>query len=193
VKQEETEDTSGHSTEQSSHQEKNNMKISDFLPGLLTVPSHTQELSPYFGIEKERWEELNKIVKASFMSTPDFDKGAKYIDENFELNGANEVFTVIFMLGNEAGIRKAEGLVVDTSLGTLHGAQLTKMYEAKSFVEEKGLKPTEHLLEQIATQLTIIAHGMLDLSPKKKKKREDQESPMSNKNKFKKGGFDIPQ
>lgn len=159
---------------------------------------------PMFNISEERWDEIAEMTVAVFDSCSSFSESVKVIDEHFTLNGEHEVLAVMFILASEKGRLEGEQATGVHGLEIMKNRRIGRLRHSADYLKTHNIPFSDYFKKILKAKPSPVVRDLEDIIGKILKGLSDENvevraiggtgsgHPLSNKNKFKKDGFDIP-
>lgn len=170
------------------------MKLKDFINYDFTRPD--DKIVDIFSIEEKRWEEIGEAVTVAYEVGKSVTEAAKFLDQHFPPQNQNEAIGMIYMLGVFHGRTGAEDWVEAHGVGKISTIRVMRMTQTAAWLKSRNIE-VPHRLQNLGISNAIrnlIQGFILRNEPRIEVKDDevDPSSPFTNKNKFKKKGFNIP-
>lgn len=179
------------------------MKLRNYINPELV--KNSESITPMFGLTQERWDELREAIIAFFDAGVKMSETFECFDEYMELRDEKEVIAVMYMFGVEKGRFEGEEISRENGIEpVIHGRVVRVLYSAE-WLKKRGIAFTEYLqrfIDKVKSQglpRISITHGRgieslieMIISQVINKSGNSASARFSNKNKFKKDDFDIP-
>lgn len=178
------------------------MKLRKYINPDLVKDS--ESIIPMFGIEATRWDELSEAVIAFFDAGGKMSETLERFDDYIELRDEKEIFAVMYMFGVEKGRFEGEEISRERGVEPVRFGRIHRVQESAQWLKKKGLPLTKYLEDFLAKAKTFMGPGISITTGRGIESliatilkdiigRRNTGSPrFSNKNKFKKDDFDIP-
>lgn len=160
---------------------------------------------PMFGLERERWDELADAVIAFFDAGGKISETFERFDDYIELKDDQEITAVIYMFGVEKGRFEGEQMTSERGAEAMRHGRIGRVIQSAEWFKERGIALTDYLRRFMSK---VKSHGLPHVHVKFGRglesliatiiqdmlgERGNSTPPrFSNKNKFKKDDFDIP-
>lgn len=179
------------------------MKLRNYINPELV--KNSESITPMFGLTQERWDELGEAIIAFFDAGGKMSETFERFDEYAELKDEKEVIAVMYMFGVEKGRFEGEEISRDNGIESVKVGRIHRIMESAQWFKDRGIALTEYLkrfMDQVKILnipgVTITSGRGIEsliatiLKEVMRSRGRDILSQFSNKNKFKKDNFDIP-
>lgn len=170
------------------------MKLKDFIDYHATRPD--DKIVDVFGIDSKRWDEIGEAVATAYEVGKSVTEAAKFLDNHFPPQDQKEAIGMFYILGVFHGRTGAEDWIDENGQERIPMARVMRMTQAATWLRNKNIEVPGKLqnlgisgaIRNLIQNFILRNDSHIEVSSDE----TDADSPFTNKNKFKKGGFNIP-
>lgn len=161
-----------------------------------------------FDVSEERASEIIEVSIAAYLVHPTITAILDYIEKHFKFESQAEVFLSFYTIAIEQGKSAGERFTAEHGVKAASAARYSAARKAADKLKERGFPVPETFNKMMTNSIEGLIESIVKGILKKDgnegadvevhviglpgEEDDDGRGPFSNKNKFKKGGFDIP-
>jgi hypothetical protein len=168
------------------------------ISSIINIHVKSDRISAHFGMTSEQWEELFEAISRIIIIADNYDQALEMIENNIEFRTEKEAIAANYMMGLVIGRMQLVRDLVYEGEETILVSFLVHLLKIKEWATKNKIELPKKFIEMLNIHTKKVVDSILNGVFRSREdsdshREKDASEIFKNKNKFKKGDFDIPQ